>query len=83
MPVGYVFCGDRGKPGVLVVVLVNSGALETCGGLFGTHQHEGNDINLRLVDDEGLSGGLVHIDREFSELIDLDDPLHLCQQTCE
>lgn len=38
---------------------------------------------LRLADHEVLSGGLHHINRKFTELVDFDDPLHLRQQTCE
>lgn len=37
----------------------------------------------RLTDDEVLSGSLHHVDRELAEAVDLDDPLHLRQQTCE
>ena len=51
--------------------------------LFGTHARGTAGIDLRLTDDEVLSGGLHHIDRELAELIDFDDPLHLRQQACE
>ena len=58
--------------------------VELCGQilfeLFGTHELGSDDIGLRLTDNEILSSGLHHVDRELTELIDFDDPLHLRQQ---
>ncbi len=40
--------------------------------LFGTHEPGSDGIDLRLTDDEVLSGGFDHIDRELAELVDFD-----------